>query len=141
MTLHCTICSAKNVEPPIGPYQRYFNKYSQAVNQRMFGEFFRWFFSELLFDNYTLNFDSTVMVRSPITGCVLETQRASTNFPVFFEDTLSRPENETVELVRMDSYFYTKETLDFLEYRKLSYIVVCLFDNCIKYILTHKKYG
>ena len=44
-------------------YQRYFNKFSQAVNERVFGELFRWFFSELMFDNYTLDFDSTVMVR------------------------------------------------------------------------------
>ncbi|MFQ8802186.1 MAG: hypothetical protein ACLR8S_09025 [Paraprevotella clara] len=29
----------------------------------MFGELFSWFFSELLFDNYTLDFDSTVIVR------------------------------------------------------------------------------
>ena len=44
-------------------YQRYFNKFSQATNQRVFSELFRWFFSELVFDNYTLDFDSTVMVR------------------------------------------------------------------------------
>ena len=44
-------------------YQRYLNKFSQAVNQRVFGNLFRWFFSELKFDNYTLGFDSTVMVR------------------------------------------------------------------------------
>ena len=44
-------------------YQRYFNKFSQAVNQRVFSDLFRWFFSELIFDNYTLDFDSTVMVR------------------------------------------------------------------------------
>lgn len=29
----------------------------------MFSELFSWFFSELVFDNYTLDFDSTVMVR------------------------------------------------------------------------------
>ena len=44
-------------------YQRYFNKFSQAINQRVFSELFSWFFSELIFDNYTLDFDSTVMVR------------------------------------------------------------------------------
>ncbi len=44
-------------------YQRYLNKFSQTVNQRVFGNLFRWFFSELKFDNYTLDFDSTVMVR------------------------------------------------------------------------------
>lgn len=47
-------------------YQRYFNKFSQAVNQRVFGELYHWFFSQLVFDNYTLDFDSTVMVRE---GC------------------------------------------------------------------------
>lgn len=44
-------------------YQRYFNKFSQAINQRVFGRLFNWFFSELVFDNYTLDFDSTVIVR------------------------------------------------------------------------------
>lgn len=44
-------------------YQRYFNKFSQAINQRVFGRLFNWFFSEQVFDNYTLDFDSTVIVR------------------------------------------------------------------------------
>lgn len=44
-------------------YQRYFNKFSQAVNQRVFSDLYSWFFSQLVFDNYTLDFDSTVMVR------------------------------------------------------------------------------
>lgn len=44
-------------------YQRYFNKFSQAVNQRVFGWQFGWFFSELVFDNYTLDFDSMMIVR------------------------------------------------------------------------------
>ena len=44
-------------------YQRYFNKFSQAVNQHVFCRLFSWFFSELMFDNYTLDFDSTVIVR------------------------------------------------------------------------------
>lgn len=47
-------------------YQRYLNKFSQATNQRVFGELYSWFFSQLTFDNYTLDFDSTVMVRE---GC------------------------------------------------------------------------
>ena len=44
-------------------YQRYFDKFSQAVNQRVFGRLYEWFFNQLVFDNYTLDFDSTVMVR------------------------------------------------------------------------------
>lgn len=44
-------------------YQRYFNKFTQATNQEVFGSLYKWFFSQLVFDNYTLDFDSTVMVR------------------------------------------------------------------------------
>ena len=44
-------------------YLRYSNKFSQAVNQRVFGRLINWFFSELVFDNYTLDFDSIVIVR------------------------------------------------------------------------------
>ena len=41
----------------------YINKFSQAINQRVFDSLYSWFFSELCFDNYTLDFDSTVMER------------------------------------------------------------------------------
>ena len=44
-------------------YQRYLNKFTQAINQHVFGELFSWLFSNLVFDNYTLDFDSTVMGR------------------------------------------------------------------------------
>ena len=44
-------------------YQRYFNKFNQAINQEVFGYLYKWFFGQLIFDNYTLDFDSTVMVR------------------------------------------------------------------------------
>ena len=64
---------------------------------------------------------------------------ASTNYLAFLEDTLSRLENKKVGLVRMDSGFFTKEILDFLEYKKMHYIVACLFNNRIKYSLTHEK--
>ena len=51
--------------PPthIRSYQRYLNKFTQAINQRVFGELFSWLFSNLVFDNYTLDFDSPVMGR------------------------------------------------------------------------------
>lgn len=44
-------------------YTRYFNKFTQAKNQEVFGNLHRWFFNQLSFDNYTLDFDSTVIVR------------------------------------------------------------------------------
>lgn len=153
-------------------YQRYFNKFTQAVNQRVFGELFRWFFSELQFDNYTLDFDSTVMVREgsqegaakgynpkrpgrlshhPLLAFVSEVRMianywlrpgntsASTNYLSFLEDTLSRLQDKRVGLIRMDSGFFTAEILDYLESRKLQYIVACRFNNRIKYSLTHES--
>lgn len=44
-------------------YIRYFDKFTQADNQRVFGDLYGWFFKGLRFDNYTLDFDSTVEQR------------------------------------------------------------------------------
>lgn len=152
-------------------YQRYLNKFSQAVNQRVFGNLFRWFFSELKFDNYTLDFDSTVMVREgsqegaakgynpkrpgrlshhPLLAFVSDVRMianywlrpgntsASTYYLSFLEDTLSKLEGKRVGLVRMDSGFFAKEILDYLEMKGLHYIIACRFNNRIKYSLTHE---
>ncbi len=47
-------------------YQCYLNKFTQAINQEAFGNLYKWFFDNLVFDNYTLDFDSTVMVREGV---------------------------------------------------------------------------
>lgn len=44
-------------------YQRYMNKFTQVTNQRVFGEMSGWFFYQITFNNYTLDFDSTGMNR------------------------------------------------------------------------------
>ena len=44
-------------------YIRYFDKFTQADNQRVFDHLYGWFFGNLQFDNYTLDFDSTVEQR------------------------------------------------------------------------------
>ncbi|MBN2364877.1 MAG: transposase, partial [Calditrichaeota bacterium] len=44
-------------------YKRYFSKFNQAVNQRVFDHFYRWYFSQLRFDNFTLDFDSSILTR------------------------------------------------------------------------------
>ena len=44
-------------------FKRYFEKFDQATNQRVFQQAYRWFFSNLHFDNYTLDFDSSVLTR------------------------------------------------------------------------------
>ena len=64
---------------------------------------------------------------------------ASTNYQSFLEDTLSKLEGKRVGLVRMDSGFFAKETLDYLEDKDLHYIIACRFNNRIKYSLTHER--
>lgn len=44
-------------------FQRYFNKFDIVSNQKVFGPLYRWFFDNLAFDNYTVDFDSSVMTR------------------------------------------------------------------------------
>lgn len=44
-------------------YRRFFGKFTQATNQRVFDGMYRWFFSGLNFDNFTLDLDSTVLTR------------------------------------------------------------------------------
>lgn len=44
-------------------FQRYFQKFNQATNERVFDQLYGWFFDNLHFDNYTPDFDSTVMTR------------------------------------------------------------------------------
>jgi hypothetical protein len=44
-------------------YKRFFGKFTQATNQHVFGYLYRWFFRQLRFDDYTLDFDSTVITR------------------------------------------------------------------------------
>ena len=39
----------------------------------------------------------------------------------------------------MDSGFFAKEILDYLENKELHYIIACRFNNRIKYILTHER--
>jgi hypothetical protein len=44
-------------------FQRYFNKFDMATNHAIFGGLYRWFFSQLKFDNFTMDIDSSVLTR------------------------------------------------------------------------------
>lgn len=44
-------------------FKRYFDKFNQADIVRVFGYIYRWFFSNLIFDNYTIDIDSSVITR------------------------------------------------------------------------------
>jgi hypothetical protein len=44
-------------------YKRYFSKFTQSINQSVFNQLNKWFFDQLHFNNYTLDFDSTILTR------------------------------------------------------------------------------
>jgi len=44
-------------------YKRFFQKFTQGKNQRVFTAMYQWFFQGLQFDNYTLDMDSSVLTR------------------------------------------------------------------------------
>lgn len=44
-------------------FERFFLKFSKARNQRVFTDIYQWFFTQLKFDNYTLDVDSSVLTR------------------------------------------------------------------------------
>lgn len=44
-------------------YKRFFQKFNQRINNKVFPTLQRWFFDQLIFNNYTLDFDSTVISR------------------------------------------------------------------------------
>ncbi len=46
-----------------GAYIRYFNKFSIAINQRVFSKVSQWFFEQIHIPNYTLDIDTTVLTR------------------------------------------------------------------------------
>jgi len=44
-------------------YKRFFNKFTQAKNQRVSDYFYSWLFNQIKFDNFTLDCDSSVLTR------------------------------------------------------------------------------
>src|SRR6266498_2496146 len=44
-------------------YKRFFQKFNWEKNTEVFPALQKWFFNELLFDNYTLDLDSTIITR------------------------------------------------------------------------------
>lgn len=44
-------------------FKRYFSKFTQAINNKVFDKMLKWFFKQLQIDNTTLDCDSTIMTR------------------------------------------------------------------------------
>jgi hypothetical protein len=49
--------------PGYKSYLRYFDKFELSTNQKVFQQLYEWFFNQLKFNNFTLDFDSTIMTR------------------------------------------------------------------------------
>jgi hypothetical protein len=60
---------------------------------------------------------------------------SANNFLSFLEDTLSKLKNKNVSLIRLDSGFFSKEILDYLEQTKRNYIIAARFNHPIQRII------
>jgi len=52
---------------------------------------------------------------------------SSGNFLSFLENTLEKPENKKVSLVRLDRGFYSNDIMSYLEEKLLNYIIAAKF--------------
>ena len=52
-----------NRAPGQDVYKRYFSKFNQIINDKVFGKLTQWFFDNIQIDNLTLDFDSTIVTR------------------------------------------------------------------------------
>lgn len=140
-------------------FQRYFQKFSSYhTHNQIFGEIYKWFWSNLAFDNFTLDIDSSVITRygeqeasakgynpkkpgrkshHPLIAFVSDIEmvanfwlrpgdsHSANNFQLFLEETLQNFPEKRIGLLRLDSGFYAKKILDYLEMRneQISYIV------------------
>lgn len=148
-------------------YKRFFAKFTQSTNQRVGDYFYTWMFDNVQFDNYTIDFDSTVMTRygeqqgakkgynpqkrgrashHPIMAFIADVKMvanfwlrsgnssSSEGFVAFLEDTFQKLKNKTVSLVRLDSGFYSKEIMDYLEQKEkpVNYVIAVKFYEPIQ---------
>jgi len=140
-------------------FQRYFEKFTTYDSHaHVFGEIYKWIFSNMAFDNYTLDIDSSVITRygnqeasskgynpkkpgrkshHPLIAFVADIEmvanfwlrpgdsHSANNFQVFLEETLRHFPDKRIGLLRLDSGFYSQETLDYLDCKeqKIQYII------------------
>jgi Transposase DDE domain group 1 len=64
---------------------------------------------------------------------------SANNFLGFLEDTLSKLKNKTVSLIRLDSGFFQSDILDYLEAKKLDYIVAARFSHPIQKLIANSN--
>jgi hypothetical protein len=65
---------------------------------------------------------------------------SANNFVGFLEDTLSVFGDKKVGLVRLDSGFFSKDILDYLEHKQLKYIVAAKFTHPIQHLIDKQDF-
>ena len=166
-----TIYGWKNV-PGQDAYKRYFNKFTQATNDQVSQHFYSWIMSNINFDHFTMDFDSSVITRygkqegakkgynpnkrgrlshHPLIAFVNDVRlvanmwlrsgnsSSSNNFLSFLEDTLAKCGDKKVGLIRLDSGFFQQNILQYLEEKKLNYIVSAKFNQPIQRFIHNQK--
>lgn len=155
-------------------FQRFFNKFDLATNQKVFTPLYQWFFKNLQFNNLTLDVDSTIHTRygtqqgakkgynpkkpgrlsqHPLMAFVAESKMVanfwlrsgdaytSNNIEAFLDDTFEKLQGKKIGLFRADSGFYDKKVLNYLEDKRLNYIVaVRLYAPVQQLIASHKTW-
>lgn len=61
---------------------------------------------------------------------------SANNFAAFLEDTINKLQNKKIGLIRLDSGFYSKEVLDFLEKKELNYVTAVRFYKPIQKMIS-----
>ena len=65
---------------------------------------------------------------------------SANNFVGFLEDTLSRFGNKKVGLTRLDSGFFQKDIMDYLEQKKMHYIIAARFTHPIQHLIDKQDF-
>ena len=64
---------------------------------------------------------------------------SANNFLGFLEDTLSKLKNKTISLIRLDSGFFQSDILDYLEFKKIDYIIAAKFLHPIQRLIAESN--
>lgn len=151
--------------PSGSTFTRFFKRFSYSSNDAIFQDIYSWFFSNIQFDNYTLDFDSSVVTRygsqegaakgynpkkpgrkshHPIMAFIDDCNMianfwlrpgntsSANNFLAFLDDTLNKLAGKKVGLIRADSGFYSKSIFEYLENRKINYVISAKFHTAMK---------
>jgi hypothetical protein len=144
---------------------RFFKKFSYDLNNQIFNKIYSWFYTNIHFDKFTIDFDSSVITRygsqegaakgynpqkhgrkshHPLMAFIDDCNMianfwlrpgntsSANNFLAFLEDTLNKLSGKVVGLLRADSGFYAENIFEFLELKKINYIISAKFYTTIK---------